>query len=112
MPIYEYECANCGWKGDRMCSMADRDAQICGNRPTDEVLPGLEPGPIVNAIRTQTEAERERFFKCDTKLVRDEIPRVTIDTKGSFEFGMDFGRGVVKGHHKDAPLKRPTYSKP
>lgn len=93
--------------------MADRDNQICENRPTDEVLPGLEAGPIVNAIRSQTESERERFFKCDTPLDRDVIPQTfSIDTKGSFEFAMDFGRGVIKGHTKDAPLNRPHYSKP
>ncbi len=59
-------------------------------------------------------------------IMRDVVPQTSllklgtmgeygtpnIDTKGSFQFGMDFGRGVVKGHHKEAPLKRPRYAKP
>lgn len=93
--------------------MEERDAQVCGSRPTGEILPGLEEGSVVNLIRDQTEVERE-LFKCKAELVREEIPAsVTIDTKGSFQFGINFGNGVVKGHlDKEAHRKGPRYVKP
>ena len=90
--------------------MADRDAQLC------------ETAELSNLRNTESSIGRDGEIGlggqcdrkvCGTHLVRAEISGTpNIDTKGSFQFGMDFGRGVVKGHHKEAPLKRPRYAKP
>lgn len=31
MPIHEYECSHCGWKGERIVSVDTRDNQLCMN---------------------------------------------------------------------------------
>jgi len=29
MPIYQFKCTRCGWGGDRLSAIADRDVQHC-----------------------------------------------------------------------------------
>lgn len=52
--LYEYSCPNCGWKGDRVSRIADRDNQHCDQRIA-ATLPG-----------------QEDLGLCNEKLVREE----------------------------------------
>jgi hypothetical protein len=31
LPIYDYECKTCGWKGERRAPVDEMDEQYCGN---------------------------------------------------------------------------------
>jgi len=52
--LYEYQCPSCGWKGERVTRIADRDNQTC-----DE--------PVLRGPESVTHHE------CGEKLVREEF---------------------------------------
>lgn len=49
---YEYECPACGWRGERICKIAERDDQRCEEAATAADAPQRQ---------------------CDAKLKREEI---------------------------------------
>lgn len=53
--LYEYTCPRCGWKGERLCKIAERDSQLC-EQQIAATLPGQEELGI-----------------CNEPLVREEI---------------------------------------
>lgn len=59
--LYSFKCESCGWTGDRLCKIAERDEQVC-NR---DLGPGLVSGV----------SEIEVRMICDGKLVREVISK-------------------------------------
>lgn len=61
---YEYECLSCGWKGERICRMVDRDALRCEEFIwcTDTLDPNVEGGHVHTCAHV-----------CGGKLRREEI---------------------------------------
>lgn len=52
MPVYTYRCPACGWTGDRIVKLAERDEQRC---------------------EASKEENAKSEHKCDGELVREEI---------------------------------------
>ena len=46
MPTYEYQCRKCGWGGDRVVRIADRDKQHCQTIVCDAPLERQVAAPL------------------------------------------------------------------
>ncbi len=68
--LYSYRCPSCGWSGDRLCRIADRDSQNC-----DQVI-SHTPAEIAEANELEIPVDlwgSKPIVRCEASLNREEI---------------------------------------
>lgn len=71
MPMYQYTCPACGWQGERIVKIADRDEQLCEVRVI--LKADIHSASFGPDGRTGLAGVVEDSALCQAKLVREEI---------------------------------------
>ena len=62
--LYSYKCPSCGWIGDRLCKIAERDHQVCTQATNEVVGHNYDPEYV---------APITLYKPCGANLIREEI---------------------------------------
>ena len=82
MPQYDYSCARCGWKGDRVVSINARDNQTCDQpRPVKPVPQGIIAEEDAKVFALLDQAAGLSRLLCSAPLVREELSGVNASMK-------------------------------